>query len=126
MSGGKGKGKPHWRIRYYADEGYWNEEPSYEHDSYHYDSYQDDAYGGSYVGLFASDEQPDEDAPQEFAEEEVEEWEATALNALKGQQKRKEQRKRANFWGSLTLDPKNPIPSGIVGSNSPRPPVGSR
>ena len=33
----KGKGKPHWRTGYYADEGYWNEEPSYEHDPYHYD-----------------------------------------------------------------------------------------
>ena len=31
-----------------------------------------DAYGGSYVGLFANDEQPEEDAPQEYAEEEVE------------------------------------------------------
>ena len=82
MSRGKGKGKPHWRTGYFADEGYWNEEPSYEHDSYHYDSYQDDARGGSYVGLFANDEQPGEDAPQDYAEEEVEEWEATALNAL--------------------------------------------
>ena len=34
---------------------------------------QNDAYGGSYVGLFANDEQPEEDAPQEYAEEEVEE-----------------------------------------------------
>ena len=80
MSRGKGKGKPDWRTGYYADEGYWNEEPSYEHDSYHYDSY--DAYGRSHVGFFADDEQPEEDAPQEYSEEEVEEWEATALNAL--------------------------------------------
>ena len=29
------------------------------------------------------------------------------------------------YWGSLTLDPKNRKPSGIVGSNSPRPPMGS-
>ena len=73
MSRGKGKGKPHWRTGYYADEGHWNEEPSYEHVSYHYDSYQDDAFGGSYVGLFANDEQPEEDAPEEYAKEQVEE-----------------------------------------------------
>ena len=32
--------------------------------------------------MVANDEQPQKDAPQEYAEEEVEEWEATALNAL--------------------------------------------
>ena len=51
-------------------------------ESYSHDSYQDEKKGRPYVGLFANDEQQDEDVSQEFADEEVEEWEATALNAL--------------------------------------------